>query len=363
MNQLRFQTLRDYMKEHELNAALITSPKNVFYLTGFLSRPYERFLGLIVPVEGEPLLLLPKLDLEAAQQGSNIEHIVTHSDTQNPYEILKQKLPLGIKKLGIENGELLVRRLEDLQKAIPEVEYADIGVPLQEMRTIKTEDEVNCLRKAVQISEHALTIAINNFKIGMTELDVVAELEYQLKKNGSIGLTFNPIVLSGEKTSLPHGVSGQRTIQAGELLMVDLTALYGGYYSDITRTFAVGEINEGLKDMYQTVLNANIAAITSVKPGVTMASLDHAARNVITENGYGEYFVHRVGHGIGIDNHELPSIHGKSQEYLKTGMTFTIEPGIYLPGIGGVRIEDDILVTENGPEVLSPFPKELTIIG
>lgn len=362
--QLRFQELRKYMKVHELEAVIITSPKNVFYLTGFLTRPYERFIGLIIQKDEEPVLILPELDLEAAQEESNIQYIVTHSDTQNPYEILKQKFPLGTKKIGIEKGEWLVRRLEDLQKNIPGMDYDDIGVALQEMRMIKTKDEVNCLRKAVQISEHALKVAINNFKIGMNELEVVAELEYQLKRNGSIGLTFNPIVLSGEKTSLPHGVSGPRTVRAGELLMVDLTALYGGYYSDITRTFAVGDVDLSLKGIYDIVLAANLAAIEATKPGVPMGSLDRKARDLITCKGYGQYFSHRVGHGLGLGNHEYPSIHCENNELLKTGMVFTIEPGIYVPGIGGVRIEDDVLVTDKGVEVLSNFPKhELAVIG
>lgn len=363
MNQQRLQTLHIYMSEQGLDVMLLTTPKHVYYLTGFLSDPHERFLGLVIPAQGEPVLIVPALDLEAAQKSSSVSSIVTHTDTQNPYHVLQAHLPAGIKRFGLEKGDLTVNRFEALAEVVQAPEYLDIDAPIRQMRLVKTSDEVSRIKKALQITEDALAAVVKKVTLGMTELDVVAELEYQMKKLGSEGLAFPTMVLSGEKSAMPHGAPGNRAIQAGELLLFDLGVAYDGYYSDITRTFAVGEVDAKRKEIYHTVLDANMAAIEVTKSGATLASIDRAARDLIEGKGYGDYFIHRLGHGLGMDCHEYPSVHGENQDLLQTGMVFTIEPGIYVPGIAGVRIEDDVWVTENGCEVLSRFPKELQIIG
>ncbi|MET3290136.1 UNVERIFIED_CONTAM: Xaa-Pro dipeptidase [Brevibacillus sp. OAP136] len=363
MDQQKLQTLHTYMNEQGLDAMLLTTPKHVYYLTGFLSDPHERFLGLVIPKQGEAVLIVPALDLEAAQQSSSVKTIATHTDTQNPYEVLQAHLPAGIKRLGLEKGDLTVSRFEALAAVIQAADYVDVDVPIRQMRMVKSADEVSRIKKALQITEDALAAVVGQVKVGMTELDVVAELEYQMKKLGSEGLAFPTMVLAGEKSAMPHGAPGNRTIQAGELLLFDLGVAYDGYYSDITRTFAVGEVGAKEQEIYQTVLAANLAGIGATKAGVTLASIDRAARDVIAAKGYGDYFIHRLGHGLGMDCHEYPSVHGENQDLLQTGMVFTIEPGIYVPGIAGVRIEDDVWVTENGCEVLSRFPKELQVIG
>lgn len=359
----RISKLHDFLTKQELDAVVITSPKHVYYLTGFFTDPHERFMGLIIPAQGEPSLIVPALDREAAAAASTVQTIHTHTDIENPYELLKQVLPANLKKLGIEKSHMTVERYEALGQVICAESYADVEEPLREMRLIKSADEVARLQKAVQLIEDTLGETLKTFKIGQTEMEIVAELEYQMKRLGADGPSFSTMVLAGEKSALPHGTSGSRKVQEGDLLLFDIGVAADGYVSDITRTFAVGQISEQLRDIYETVLAANEAAIAEVRPGVTFAHLDQTARDVIAAKGYGDYFIHRLGHGLGMDVHEYPSVHGQNQETLRPGMVFTIEPGVYLPGAGGVRIEDDVLVTETGVEVLSKFPKKLTVIG
>jgi len=363
MDRSRLQTLRTYMEEHQLDAVLVTLPKHVYYLTGFLSEPHERFLGLLIPRDGEATLVVPALDLEAAEKASSVKKIATHKDTDNPYEIVKGILPAQVKRVGLEKDHLTVNRYEALSSVIGAEQYVDMELPLREMRLIKTPEEIVRIKHAVALVEKVLAEGLKKVKAGVTEAEMVAELEFLMKRLGANGPSFDTMVLAGENSAMPHGHPGERVIREGDLLLFDLGVVADGYVSDITRTFAVGEINEKQKEIYNTVLAGNLAAIEATRPGITLASLDKVARDVITEKGYGEYFMHRLGHGMGMDIHEYPSIHGANHDTVRAGMVFTIEPGIYLPGVGGVRIEDDVFVTENGCEVLTSFPKELTVIG
>ncbi|UHA75599.1 M24 family metallopeptidase [Paenibacillus sp. 481] len=351
------------MEEQQLDALLITDPTHVYYLTGFACDPHERFLGIVMCKGQEPVLIVPVLDADKAASVSSVQRIATHTDTDNPYHILKQHLPAGLEVIAIEKEHMSVQRYEALHEAVQAKRYMDIGPTLREMRLIKTAAEVELMAEAVRVVEAVLREGVSRVKIGVTEVEIVAELEYQMKKLGASGPSFSTMVLAGEKSALPHGSPGTRKIQAGELLLFDLGVYVNGYASDITRTFAVGEIDDELKTIYNTVLEANMRAIEAVKPGVTFGSLDRTARDVITDKGYGQYFTHRLGHGLGIDVHEYPSVHGQAEELLQPGMAFTIEPGIYVPGRGGVRIEDDVVVTEDGVNVLTTYPKELTVIG
>jgi Xaa-Pro dipeptidase len=190
----------------------------------------------------------------------------------------------------------------------------------------------------------------------------MTEIELALKKRGVTHMSFDTTVLSGPKAASPHGKTGDRKIQKGDLVLFDLGVVHKGYCSDITRTVAFGEPNEEQKAVYDVVMRAEQAAVDAVKPGVTAAALDQTARQVIEDAGYGEFFTHRLGHGLGISVHEFPSLHGLNELQLEAGMVFTIEPGVYVPGKVGVRIEDDVAVTADGVEVLTKFPKDLQII-
>lgn len=363
MNQDRFRQLHTYMNEQKLDAIVITSPIHVYYLTGFFTDPHERFMGLVIPNDGEPTLIVPALDREAAEKGSSVTRIETHTDTQDPYVVLKRTLPARLSQVGIEKSHLTVSRFDVMSSAIGAEKYVDVEAVLREMRLIKSPDEIVRIKRAIQLVEDVIREGLKKVAVGVTEIEVVAELEYQMKKLGSQGPSFSTMVLAGEKSAQPHGKPDGRKIQNGEFLLFDLGVFADGYVSDITRTFAVGEYTPKMQEIYETVLAANLAGIEATRPGVTLANLDSAARQVIANKGYGEYFMHRLGHGMGLEIHEYPSVHGENQDKLRSGMVFTIEPGIYLPGVGGVRIEDDVLVTENGCEVLTSFPKELTVIG
>lgn len=362
MNE-RLQSLLLSMKDQGWDHVLVTDPKHVYYLTGFASDPHERFLGLLLSSTNDPVLIVPALDANAAEAASTVKNIVTHKDTDNPYLLLKEQIQGTAGTLALEKDQLTVSRYEQLRQHVNADRIEDVGLALRDLRIRKSAEEVKIIKNAVRLVEDVLTQGMARVKIGISELELVAELEYLMKKLGADAPSFATMVLSGPNTALPHGVPGARRIEAGDLLMFDLGVYAGGYASDITRTFAVGDLKPEAVNIYETVLAANLAGIQAVKPGVTYGSIDQAARKVIDDAGYGHAFVHRLGHGLGMDVHEYPSVHGLNQDILQPGAVFTIEPGIYLQGIGGVRIEDDVIVTGDGVEVLTSFPKELTVIG
>ncbi|RCX20357.1 Xaa-Pro dipeptidase [Fontibacillus phaseoli] len=354
--------LKQQMEQQGIQTLLITDPKHVYYLTGFLSNPHERFLGILFQPGSEPVLVVPALDEEAARAATGSMEIITHLDTDNPYHLLQKRLQGSVGTLGLEKENLTIARFEQLQKALGFTTTHDVGPWLRDLRVRKTADEVEKMSHAVRLIEQVLQESLKQVKEGVSENELVAEVEYQIRKLGADGPSFDSMVLSGEKTALPHGVPGERKLRRGDLLMFDIGVYASGYASDITRTFAFGELSEEQVRIYETVLAANEAAIAAISPGVTFASIDKAARDVIEAAGYGPYFIHRLGHGLGIDVHEFPSVHGQNEYLLSEGNVFTVEPGIYVPGVGGVRIEDDCLVTENGVRVLTSFPKQLTYL-
>ncbi|WP_442602201.1 M24 family metallopeptidase [Paenibacillus sp. KN14-4R] len=359
----RIQNLYNFMERQSLDVLLVTMPKHVYYLTGFFTDPHERFLGLILVKGQDPFLLVPALDLEKAQQVSSVSTIYAHTDTQNPYAVLKGYLPSSIANFGVEKSHLTVANYEALNTHVGAKAWVDIEQPLREMRVIKTPEEIVTMKHAIRVVEDVLRAGVAKVRVGATEIEIVAELEYQMRKLGAQGPSFSTMVLAGEKSGLPHGEPGTRKIQDGELLLMDLGVFVDGYASDITRTFAVGDLSAKNKEMYDIVLQANLRGIEAVRPNVTFASIDYAARKSIIDRGYGDYFITRLGHGLGLEIHEYPSMHGENQDKAREGMVFTIEPGLYIPSVGGVRIEDDVLVTADGVEVLTSFPKELMVIG
>ncbi|GGF82289.1 Xaa-Pro dipeptidase [Paenibacillus albidus] len=356
-------SLEQQMTDAGLTALLVTDPKHVYYLTGFASNPHERFLGLLLRRGDEPALIVPALDSEAAHASSSVQNILTHSDTDNPYLLLKEGLgSADLGNFGIEKEHFSVARYEQLAAFVPAKTFSDIGPLLRSMRSKKTPEEAGRMKHAAELVEEVLRRGLEHVKTGVTEIELVAELEYLMKKLGASGPSFDTMVLSGPNTALPHGVPGSRVIQPGDFLMFDLGVYAAGYASDITRTFAVEKADDKLTAIYNTVLAANEAGIAASRAGATFGSVDRAARDVIEAAGYGPYFMHRVGHGLGMDTHEYPSLHGLNEDIIEHGNVFTVEPGIYVPELGGVRIEDDVLVTEDGPQTLTSFPKELTVL-
>ncbi|GIP37019.1 dipeptidase [Paenibacillus sp. J31TS4] len=361
MNE-RIAALTRYLEEAQLDAILLTDPKHVYYFTGYLSDPHERLLALALRRDEEPFLLVPSLDEEAARAVSRVTQIHKHQDTDNAYELLGSLLGSGVRSLGIEKQHLTVSRYELLEQFVDAQRYADVERPVREMRVRKSAEEIAKIKHAVRLVEEALARTIRQVRAGVTEIELAAEADYQMKKLGADGPSFQTTVLAGERSALPHGDPGQRALAEGDLLLFDMGVLADGYVSDITRTFAFRSLGDRLRTVYDTVLQANRLGIEAIRPGQPLREVDQAARAFIEAQSFGPYFQHRVGHGLGMDVHEYPSVHGANEDLLTEGMVLTVEPGIYLPGEGGVRIEDDVLVTASGCEVLTSFRKDLTIL-
>ena len=230
------------------------------------------------------------------------------------------------------------------------------------MRLIKDNHELSILKEAADIADAAFKHILDYIKPGLMELDVANELEFFMRKSGATSSSFDIIVASGWRSALPHGVASNKVIEKGDFVTMDFGALHKGYVSDITRTIAVGEPSDKLKEIYDVVLESQLRAMDQIKPGLTGIQADAIARDYITEKGYGEYFGHSLGHGIGLEVHEGPGLSYRSETKLVPGMVVTVEPGIYLPSIGGVRIEDDTLITESGNETLTHSTKDLIIL-
>ncbi|WP_188454753.1 M24 family metallopeptidase [Virgibacillus oceani] len=363
--QARLTTLQNNLIENNIDIAMITSQANVFYYTGFNSDPHERFMALIVDNRNqEHTLFVPALDKEIADNASFVKNIIPISDEENPYVKLKDKLGETISHFGLEMKSVSMFQHNQLQAVFPKATYKDIQPFINKQKLKKSRHEIVHLQKAVDIIENVLADGIKKVQVGMTETELAAELEYLMKKFGAAGPSFSTIVLAGEKAALPHGTPGDRPIQKGDFLLIDFGVFTNeGYCSDTTRTFIIGEATEKQKEIYNIVLQSNQAGIKAVKAGVPLKTFDIKARNVIKENGYGNYFNNRVGHGLGIEVHEEPSIHENNDQIAENGLLFTIEPGIYIPNYGGVRIEDEVYINENGEaEVLTSFPKELQIL-
>ncbi|TFD92507.1 Xaa-Pro peptidase family protein [Jeotgalibacillus sp. R-1-5s-1] len=355
-----YKKIQDYLKEHKIGAAFLTSTENVAYTTGFRSNPHERWLAVYVPSSGEPVLVCPGMETEDVRKAGWEGQIIGYSDTENPLVMLYE-VTGAPESIAIEKNHLTVERLEAIRTVFGDGEILDASSLLNSMRVIKSEQEIQYLREAARLADFAIETACRELAEGKTELEILATIEFELKKKGITEMSFSTMVLTGANASSPHGTPGLTKVQRGDLVLFDLGVVYRGYCSDITRTVAFGEISDKQKEIYDTVLKAEMTALEMVKPGVAVKELDLAARKVIQEAGYGDYFPHRLGHGLGLNVHEYPSITSENDLVLEEGMTFTIEPGIYVPGIAGVRIEDDVLVTKDGYETLTKFPKTLQV--
>lgn len=361
----RLKRLKNHLREKNIDIGMVMSPANVFYYTGFNSDPHERFMALFIDNRSDEMhLFVPALDLEIAQGQDVIKNIIPISDEVNPYEILKDKLGTEkVTRFGLEMKEVNVFTYNLLVDIYQGAAFIDTQPFINSQRVKKSRAEIEIAQQAVHMIEKVLAEGIKKVTVGMTESELTGELEFLMRKFGADGPSFSTIVLSGEKSALPHGSPGERRLQKGDFLLIDFGVLKDGYCSDITRTFVIGEASEKQKEIYDIVLQSNIAGIEAVKAGVPLQTFDQAARQVIEDSGYGNYFHNRVGHGIGIEIHEEPSVHASNRNIAENGLLFTIEPGIYIPEFGGVRIEDEVYINEQGEaEVLTSFPKNLHII-
>lgn len=361
----RLKKLSNWMKENDIQVCFVTAPENVFYFSGFLSDPHERLLGLAVFQEEEPFLVCPAMEKPDAKNAGWDNEIIGYSDIENPWEFIHKAIEnrvSKVSKVAIEKEHMNVERYEAISSLFNGASFVSAEEKLRKLRMVKDEKELAIIREACALADFAIETGCAEIKEGKTELDVLAAIEFALKKKGVNEMSFSTMVLTGANGASPHGTPGMTKIQKGDLVLFDLGVVWNGYCSDITRTVAYGDINDKQKEIYDTVLKAQLAAVEASKPGVACSEVDLTARNIIAEAGYGEYFPHRLGHGLGISVHEYPSLTETNPLLLEGGMVFTIEPGIYVPQVAGVRIEDDLAVTKDGVEILTKFPKELQII-
>lgn len=272
---------------------------------------------------------------------------------------------MGIKKFAVEASRLTLSALESIRKALGTEFVTDSTLDdiIDSIRVKKCESEKELIIKAQRIAEKAFEHICSFIKVGMTEREIGLELDYFMLRNGADALSFETIAITGEKTSMPHGVPGDNRVKAGDFVTMDYGAVCSGYHSDMTRTVAVGFVTDEMKEVYNTVLAAQMAAFPLMKPGTPCADADKAARDVIENAGYGKYFGHSLGHGVGVEIHEMPSVSPRSEAILEEGNVITNEPGIYIPGKFGVRIEDMVYITSDSCENLTKAPKELIILN
>ncbi|WP_342432573.1 Xaa-Pro peptidase family protein [Neobacillus sp. FSL H8-0543] len=364
MNQ-RLQKLQTWMKENEIDVTFVTSSENVFYLSGYYTNPHERLLALAVFQEMEPFLVCPGMEVHDAKRTGWEHEIIGYSDIVNPWELIHKSINKrlnSIQKVAIEKEHMNVERYEQLSLLFPKAAFVSAEEKLRRLRMIKDAKELKIMEEACSLADYAIEVGCSEIREGKTELEVLSAIEFALKKKGVKEMSFSTMVLTGANAASPHGNPGETKIQKGDLVLFDLGVVVDRYCSDITRTVAYGDINDKQKEIYDTVLKAQLAAVEASKPGATAAEVDLTARRIIADAGYGEYFPHRLGHGLGISVHEYPSMTETNPLIIEEGMVYTIEPGIYVPSVAGVRIEDDLYITADGPKVLTNFPKELQII-
>lgn len=355
MRNLKLTNLRKQLVKEQIDALLITNPYNRRYMTEFTGTAGVALVSL-----DNAVFITDFRYTEQAEKEIEGYRIVQHTNTIIE-EVALQVKDMNLKNVGFEKDDMSFGLYELYNKAI-EAELQPVSGLVEKLRMVKTADELAVLQKAANIADDAFKHIINYIRPGVTELDVSNELEFFMRRQGATSSSFSIIVASGLRSALPHGVATDKVIESGDFVTLDYGALYNGYISDITRTVAVGEPSEKLKEIYNITLEAQELALKEIKPGMTGIEADRIARDYITSKGYGEAFGHSTGHGIGLEVHEGPALSFRSKTVLEPNMVVTVEPGIYLPEIGGVRIEDDIVITEDGNKRLTFATKELLIL-
>lgn len=351
----KLQKLRNSFSGYGIDAVLLTSTYNRRYMTNFTGTA-----GAVLVTGDRALFITDFRYIEQAEKQCEGYTIVKHGPSLTE-EIARQAEKAGVKKLGFEEEFLSFSDYRVYKDAI-KAELVPISGVIEKLRLIKNDSEIKILKEAADIADAAFKHILDFIRPGLTELEVSNELEFFMRKAGAISSSFDTIVASGYRSALPHGVASDKVIEKGDFVTLDYGAYYKGYVSDITRTISVGDPDPKLKEIYEIVLEAQLRAVEGIKPGLTGKKADAIARDYITERGYGEYFGHSTGHGIGLEVHEGPALSIRSNILLEPGMVVTVEPGIYIPGLGGVRIEDDTLITKDHNELLTHSTKELFIL-
>ncbi len=339
----------------ETDALLILNSKSIRYLTGFTGGDGALMVGgdwLTLLVDGRYLT-------QARAEAGDAEILEFRRRAEGIVETARRHAAGSV---GFESPVLSVEEYLKLKEALPEGSLRPLPETFQLLRAVKDDDEVDRIREAARIAGEALAAVRRMIRPGVRERKIALELEYRMRRGGAEQVAFETIVASGANSALPHATPGNREIADGDFVTIDFGAVCDGYHSDETCTFAVGRVDERRREVYGLVREAHDRAIRAIRPGVSCGEIDRAARSFLTEAGLGDAFAHGAGHGVGLDVHEAPRLAAGREERLRAGMVVTVEPGVYLPGLWGVRIEDTVLVTEGGAEILTPTSKDLTII-
>ena len=356
----RLAGLRAWMGQHDLGAVYVTRPVSIAYLTGFSTDPHERLMALAVRPD-RATLIVPAIEHEnAVRQQSAQADVVSWRDGEDPHELLRGALD-GVAQLGVEKDHLTLLAAEVLRSRAGIRDLVDIAPEIRRQRRTKSPAEVEKLARAAAITDAVTDEVIGRLSAGMSELAVANLLAASINARGA-NLSFDSSVQSGANSAVPHHRPSGRVLSPGDLLLLDFGAEFDGYHADTTRMAVVGAPNSRQVEMHRLVLRAHDAAVAAVRAGSTTGAVDAAAREVVDAAGLGDRFFHRTGHGLGLEIHEDPSLDPGSTTVLEAGMAMTIEPGVYFPGWGGVRIEDDVIVDAKGCRVLTTADRNLRVI-
>lgn len=352
MYKERIKKLRHRLDNSGLSLFIVTNIRNCCYLTGFTCSE-----GVVLIT---PTLVYLIVDFRYSQQAQEeIKHVKILKREGALHLLLRDVLKkYKNEKVAFESDSITFKQYKEIKKSLPQNRLVPTLNMVEGLRAVKHSDEIASIEKAARISDEVFKHICGFVKLGMSEVDIAEEIERTSKRNGASCIAFDTIALSGSRSSLPHGVPSDKAVEKGILLM-DFGVGFSGYNSDITRTIFLGKATAKQKEIYNIVLEAQKIAIKSVRPGVKVSCIDKAARDYIASKGYSEYFGHSTGHGVGLDVHELPAVSARSNEVLQPGMVFTIEPGIYIPEWGGIRIEDMVRVTDDGYRIITKSSKEI----
>jgi Xaa-Pro dipeptidase len=366
MNQSRLSKLTQQTLAHGLDGVALVPGPNMAYISGIHSYLTERPIVLFLPADDDPAIIIPALEaMKARDKGIPEERIFAWNDESGFTGAFQQAcahLELSDYLLAVEALHMRLLEIELLQRYAPGVTIAHAEPVMTELRIVKDDSEIEAMVKATTVAEAAMKRVLPQIKIGMTEKKVASMLTQALMDSGAEKVAFGPIVSAGPNGASPHAVPTSRPLQKGDMLVIDWGAYVDEYPSDITRTFAIGAVEPKMERVYNAVKLANEHGKAAIKPGASGQDIDRAAREVILEAGYGPHFIHRTGHGLGRELHEPPFIMEGNSSPLPLGCVFTVEPGIYLHEKGGVRIEDNLVLTADGARCLTAFSRELMIL-
>jgi Xaa-Pro dipeptidase len=361
----RIESLQSLQAANGVDCVALMPGANMLYFTGLPAHLSERPYVAFVPANGRLAVLLPELEAPAARGHlPGDARLFTYRDEEGHEHVFQQvagELELNDKPVGIEYLAMRALEMRRIEQAAPGCRLLAVEPWLPSLRMSKYGTEIDHMRQAVGIAERAMQSLLDagTIRAGRTELEVAADLRIALMQEGAQDEAFSPIVVAGPNSASPHASPSDRPMEEGELVVIDWGAVYKGYRSDITRSFVLGAPTPEMERIHDAVLAANQAGRLAVRPNMLAQDVDRAARRAITLAGYGAYFIHRTGHGLGLETHEPPYIVEGNLELLGSGMTFTVEPGVYVPGVGGVRIEDNVVVTADGSETLTTLPRDL----